>query len=68
MRDPKRIEPFMKTITDVWKKYPDLRFGQLILNVFPDNIDFYYVEDDKFFENIKEYSKNAKGGNTIGNN
>lgn len=34
MRDPNRIEPFMKELTDIWKTTcPNWRFGQLIFNV-----------------------------------
>ena len=30
MRDINRIEPFLKEVGEQWKKFPDLRFGQLI--------------------------------------
>ena len=31
MRNPDRIEPTIKRLETLWKKYPDLRLGQLIL-------------------------------------
>lgn len=30
MRDPNRIKPFLNKFAELWEKYPDLRFGQLI--------------------------------------
>ena len=46
MRDPKRIDPFLKTIKEIWKENPDLRFGQLIENAIRAEY-LYYIEDDK---------------------
>ena len=44
----------MNDIGDVWKKYPDLRLGQLLLNCIGDPM-LYYVEDDKLVTVIKDY-------------
>lgn len=33
MRDPKRIEPMLELIRQIWTAYPDFRLGQLIDNV-----------------------------------
>jgi hypothetical protein len=30
MRDPDRIEPTLNILGKIWRKYPDLRLGQLI--------------------------------------
>ena len=71
MRDPERIDSFMKIIKNIWKQYPDLRFGQLLLNAFSSddsNMHLYYLEDDKFLEVIKNAYKKMEGGNAIGNN
>ena len=35
----------------VWEKHPDLRLGQLICNIVPEN-KLYYVEDDIMQEKI----------------
>lgn len=43
MRDPKRIDEILNTIKIVWEQYPDMRFGQLIVNVL--GIDPFYLED-----------------------
>lgn len=45
MRNPDRIDRVLNTISRVWKKYPDLRLGQLIVNVIPED-RIYYTEDD----------------------
>lgn len=43
MRDPKRIPKVLKEIERLWKKYPDLRLGQLLINA---DIDYWMEEDD----------------------
>lgn len=45
MRDPNRIDNFLKTIEKIWKSNPDLRFSQLVLNAIDE--DDYYREDDE---------------------
>lgn len=55
MRDPNRIDGYMKRLGDVWKDYPDFRFGQLLMNLLGDvqrevKMDLFYVEDKEFFE------------------
>lgn len=48
MRDAARIERILNKIKKVWNKYPDLRLGQLLINVdthFGQNI-FYYEDDE----------------------
>lgn len=65
MRDPKRIPDFLERLKEVWLKNPDLRFGQLIENVFPNRPGFdkkysrsaYFVEDENFVKIIKDFYK-----------
>lgn len=45
MRDPNRIDNFLKTIERIWKSNPDLRFSQLVFNAIDE--DDYYREDDE---------------------
>ena len=45
MRDPNRIETTLKQIEGIWKKYPDLRLGQLLCNVANYGA-LYYIEDN----------------------
>jgi len=61
MRDPKRIEPILQLIREIWNKYPDLRLTQLIMNVLRMNQDPYYIEDDKLHEKLKDYKKLMEG-------
>lgn len=53
MRNPDRINRVLNTISKVWEKYPDLRLGQLIINVIPED-KIYNVEDDILESKIKE--------------
>ena len=54
MRDPERIPVILERLRKVWEKYPDLRLGQLIINVFG---DAYYIEDEKLVEALESYYK-----------
>ena len=56
MRDIDRINEYLKIIEEIWKKYPDLRFSQLVLNVLRNPTD-YYLEDDKTLKMFKEVYK-----------
>ena len=46
MKDLKRIKKVLKIVGKVWEQYPDLRLGQLLLNVVGPHSDLYYVSDD----------------------
>lgn len=54
MRDVNRIDVILSEIKDIWKKYPDLRLGQLICNVVRDPT-LYYIEDKELVEELKEF-------------
>ena len=54
MRDPNRIDDFLLILEEIWRKYPDLRFTQLFLNVFKNPSD-YYVEDNTAFKRLREF-------------
>ena len=56
MRDKYRIEPFLKEFGELWNKYPDLRFGQLVMNlqsIISKNPDPFYIEDDQMLQAIR---------------
>lgn len=63
MRDPKRIPIILDRIKKMWKKHPDLRLGQIIVDCLPvDKVDnsygyLYYIEDDKLFERLKQFEE-----------
>lgn len=59
MRDPRRIRKILGEINHIWKRYPDMRFGQLVDNLYtkfhmdkeiPPTKDFFYTEDDEFLD------------------
>lgn len=54
MRDINRIEPLLTRLQKVWEKYPDLRLGQLILNVEKDP-KVYYMEDEDLINLIENF-------------
>jgi uncharacterized protein YihD (DUF1040 family) len=62
MRDPKRIEPILSLIREIWTKHPDLRLTQLIMNALNINRDPYYIEDDDLEKALVEYKKIAGRG------
>ena len=53
MRNPDRIQPFLKRLAEIWSLQPDMRFAQIIELVktyggLPENI--FYLEDDMWSE------------------
>ena len=50
MRNPNRIKPFLKKLEEYWEKHPDLRFGQIIINMKPEskNPPLFFIEDEDF--------------------
>lgn len=47
MRDPNRIDPLLAKLGEAWKKHPDQRFGQFMVNFFSlCNRDPFLPEDD----------------------
>ena len=57
MRDKNRIKPFLESIASLWEQNPDLRFGQLVSNVysFGGIDDPFYIEDDYTLKLIESY-------------
>lgn len=62
MRDPKRINKCLRKIKEVWSKNPDLRLGQLLINITPSANSLYFIEDEQLINLLdnfyKEESKN----------
>lgn len=54
MRSKERIDPVLERLKRIWKEYPDLRLGQLILNVVRDPA-LYYLEDEEIVERLEEF-------------
>ena len=59
MRDPKRIDQFCDRLKAVWSNAPDLRFGQLMVNVLEDMAasgkDPFFPEDDEMIEYLEKF-------------
>jgi uncharacterized protein YihD (DUF1040 family) len=55
MRDPKRIHRVLELLQTYWESHPDLRLGQLILNITPSRFNTpYYMEDDVLEMSLRE--------------
>ena len=60
IRDPNRIDEFCSELAAFWKnKYPDMRFGQFVLNLYTyisnNAQDMFFVEDTQMLQYIKEF-------------
>ncbi len=55
MRDINRIEPFLKKVEELWKLYPDFRFGQIIY-LLAEGIgrDIFFPEEKEWLEVIQK--------------
>lgn len=61
MRDPNRIRPFLDKLADGWEKCPDLRFGQLVMDIVPDSRELWNCEENKFLEKLDEFMSDVSG-------
>ena len=53
MRNINRIRPFLDELEKIWRKNPDLRFTQLVMNVL-DGPGAYYIEDAEALYALKQ--------------
>ncbi len=60
MRDPKRIDETLDVIRGIWKRSPDLRLTQLIMNAVYPTKDPFYIEDEDLVKRLKDFSKKLK--------
>lgn len=62
MRDVNRIDIFCNKLATYWKQVPDLRFGQLMLNIFSIcERDPWFYEEDEMLKIFEEFFN--QGGN-----
>ena len=59
MRDPTRIPALLHALEKAWVKHPDLRLGQLIVNV-ADQRDPFYMEDGELLTRLIFYPDKEK--------
>lgn len=52
MRDVNRIDSILARLNILWKEYPDLRLGQLLLNACTDP-QLYYIEDEELISKLE---------------
>jgi uncharacterized protein YihD (DUF1040 family) len=52
MRDINRIDKVLDAVRTTWRKYPDLRLEQLLLDVGAS----YYTEDEDLAEAVKNFN------------
>jgi len=53
MRNPKRIPSVLKKLRKYWELHPDLRLGQLLMNIASvATIDLFYIEDTHLIEQV----------------
>lgn len=57
MRDPARIDVILKKIETIWKKYPDQRLMQLLLNACGHHQDHFYLEDDDLVKKLNRFEE-----------
>lgn len=56
MRNPNRLHKFYAELKRIHIQYfPDLRFGQFMMN-FLNNTDPFYWEEDEFIERLRKFA------------
>ena len=58
MRDPARIEDLLELIADIWRRNPDYRLTQLLMNAASPSDpcpEFYYLEDSELVKKLEAY-------------
>lgn len=60
-RDPDRIEPTLKAIEEVWRANPDMRFGQLVVNLTRQlgQHDPWFPEEESWVRAAKDAAANG---------
>ena len=54
MRNKYRIDAILNELQGIWMEVPDMRLGQLLLNVLKDP-ELYYIEDEELIAKLKEF-------------
>ena len=69
MRDPQRIQKLLGKLYTVWLLNPDMRLGQLLINLSklkPYDADLLWnIEDDKWEEILDNYILTGKFAGTV---
>ena len=65
MRDPARIDEMLSDLAAVWRKSPDLRLGQLLVNLVRPTQpapEIFNIEDTRLHEEIRRILAGAPIG------
>lgn len=64
MRNPARIDEFCDRLKVAWKKLPDWRFGQFMMNCLGSmhvlGCDPFFSEEPEMIEFIEKYAENTE--------
>jgi hypothetical protein len=58
MRNPGRIGPILELLRTVWELNPDLRLGQIFVNVVhppQQSLAIFYIEDDEIVRRLEAH-------------
>lgn len=53
-RDPDRIPLIMKQLEEIWRQFPDLRLGQILISAIGDK-DLFNIEDKDLIAQVEEW-------------
>jgi hypothetical protein len=60
-RDPARIDQILAAIAEVWHAHPDMRLGQLLVNLLdPEWNKLFTIEDDVLAQRLREFSETGR--------
>lgn len=54
-RPVERIPEILALLEEAWRKYPDLRLGQLMVNIVGREERLFYLEDEILVDEIKTF-------------
>lgn len=64
-RDPARIPEILALIQTAWEEFPDMRLGQLLINVTGVHVlgetkGLFMLEDDQLMDDLQEWTDTSK--------
>jgi hypothetical protein len=65
MRDPARIDPLLSQLGQLWRRHPQLRLAQLLVNLAnPANPcpEIYYLDDDELATRLERMLADLDSG------
>lgn len=60
-RDPARIDQILAAIGEVWHAHPDMRLGQVLVNLLdPEWNKLFTIEDDVLAARLREFNETGR--------